>query len=87
MQTGGSGSQFFNMLDAMKPAFEKVPSLKPTTLRFDASRGELRMQVEAANYGQLETFTELLSHSYKVDSGAMNSNDSNVTSTLTIRSK
>nr|WP_269154460.1 type II secretion system protein GspL [Shewanella schlegeliana] len=87
LQGGGSGSEFFVMLSGMQDAFAQVPVLKPTTLRFDSNRNEIRMQVTAKNYEQIEKFKEIISRSYKLDGGAMNSGESQVTSTLTIRSK
>ncbi|MCL1124010.1 type II secretion system protein GspL [Shewanella surugensis] len=88
LQGNSSGSsQFFSMLAGIKPAFSQVEELKPTTLRFDAARNELRMQVTAESYGQIEKFKEIVSRSYTLDAGAMNSTDSAVTSTLTIKVK
>lgn len=87
MQGGGSGSEFFAMLEGTKTAFSQVTDLKPTSLRFDSSRSEIRMQVKAKSYDQIEKFKEIISRSYKLDGGAMNSGESEVTSTLTIRSK
>ncbi|MEZ9820989.1 type II secretion system protein GspL [Shewanella sp. 10N.286.45.A1] len=87
MQGGGSGTEFFTMLEGTQAAFEQVQDLKPTTLRFDSNRGELRMQIKAKNYAQIEKFKEIISRTYKLDGGAMNSGESEVTSTLTIRSK
>ncbi len=87
MQGGGSGTEFFSMLEGTQAAFEQVQDLKPTTLRFDSNRGELRMQIKAKNYAQIEKFKEIISRTYKLDGGAMNSGESEVTSTITIRSK
>nr|WP_283107337.1 type II secretion system protein GspL [Shewanella marinintestina] len=87
LQGGGSGSEFFVMLSGMQEAFAQVPALKPTTLRFDSNRSEIRMQVTAKNYEQIEKFKEIIAGSYTLTGGAMNSGESEVTSTLTIRSK
>jgi general secretion pathway protein L len=87
MQGQGGGVAFFEMLDGLKPAFSSVPQLKPTSLRFDANRNELRMQVVADNYAQLDKFKEIVSKDFQLDGGAMNSNEDSVTSTLTLRSK
>ncbi|MEI6858794.1 MAG: type II secretion system protein GspL [Shewanella sp.] len=87
MQGSGGGSEFFSMLEGLKDAFTQVPQLKPTTLRFDSVRNELRMQVTAQSYAQVEQFKEIVSRSYSLDSGAMNSGEDSVTSTLTLRSK
>ncbi|KVX02531.1 type II secretion system protein GspL [Shewanella frigidimarina] len=87
MQGQGGGAVFFEMLDGLKPAFSKVPELKPNTLRYEANRNELRMQVTAKTYGQIDTFKELVSKDYLLEGGAMNSNEESVTSTLTLRNK
>ncbi|WP_299495847.1 type II secretion system protein GspL [uncultured Shewanella sp.] len=80
-------SQFFSMLAGIEGAFSQVKELKPTTMRFDGARNELRMQVSAKSYAQIEQFKDIVSRSYSLDSGAMNSTDSAVTSTLTIKAK
>ena len=87
MQGQGGGAVFFEMLDGLKPAFSKVPELKPNTLRYEANRNELRMQVTAKTYGQIDTFKELVSKDYLLEGGAMNSSEESVTSTLTLRNK
>ncbi|RTR25981.1 type II secretion system protein GspL [Shewanella atlantica] len=87
MQGQGGGSEFFSMLEGLEEAFTQVVDLKPTTLRFDSARNELRMQVTAKSYAQIEQFKTIVSRSYQLDSGAMNSGEDAVTSTLTLRSK
>jgi len=87
MQGQGGGAAFFEMLDGLKPAFTQVPQLKPTSLRFEANRNELRMQVSADNYAQLDKFKDIVAKDFLLEGGAMNSSDDSVTSTLTLRSK
>ncbi|QYK01232.1 type II secretion system protein GspL [Shewanella psychrotolerans] len=87
LQGSGGGTAFFTMLDKLAGAFTKVPDLKPTSLRFDSGRNELRMQITAKSYAQIEQFKELITKQFVVDSGAMNSSEDEVTSTLTLRSK
>ncbi|MCG9697903.1 type II secretion system protein GspL [Shewanella sp. Isolate11] len=87
LQGSGGGAAFFTMLDDLKDAFIKVPDLKPTSLRFEGTRNELRMQITAKSYAQIEQFTQLISDRFDVDAGAMNSGEDQVTSTLTLRSK
>lgn len=87
LQGAGGGMAFFTMLDDLAVGFDKVPELKPTSLRFDGGRNELRMQITAKSYAQIEQFKELISPHFQVDSGAMNSGEDEVTSTLTLRSK
>ena len=87
MQGQGGGAAFFEMLDGLKPAFAKVPDLKPNSLRFEGNRNELRMQVTAQSYAQIDQFKEIVAKDYQLDGGAMNSTDESVTSTLTLRGK
>lgn len=87
LQGAGGGIAFFTMLDQLAEAFTKVPDLKPTSLRFDSGRNELRMQISAKSYAQIEQFKEIITKQFVVDSGAMNSGEDEVTSTLTLRSK
>lgn len=87
MQGQGGGAVFFEMLNGLKSAFSKVPELKPTTMRYDANRNELRMQVTAKTYAQIDTFKEFVAKDYQLDGGALNSNEDSVTSTLTLRIK
>ncbi|QLE83824.1 MULTISPECIES: type II secretion system protein GspL [Shewanella] len=83
----GAGGEFFTMLESLEPTFVKIPDLKPSTLRFDAGRGELRMQVSAKSYAQIEQFQQLASADFRVDTGSMNSGEDQVTSTITLRRK
>ncbi|MGL4473596.1 MAG: type II secretion system protein GspL [Shewanella sp.] len=85
LQGQGGGGQLFAMLSELEPVFKAVPTLKPSGLRFDSQRSELRLQVTAGSYGQIEKFRELASKYFKVEAGAMNSAEQSVTSTLTLR--
>ncbi|MXR69541.1 type II secretion system protein GspL [Shewanella sp. JBTF-M18] len=87
LQGAGGGMAFFTMLDDLAVGFDKVPQLKPTSLRFDSGRNELRMQITAKSYAQIEQFKELILPHFQVNLGAMNSGEDEVTSTLTLRSK
>ncbi|MCH1930469.1 type II secretion system protein GspL [Shewanella sp. A25] len=87
LQGQGSGAAFFTMLDGLQDAFKQVPELKPNSIRFDSARNEIRMQITAKNYGQIEKFKEIVSRKFQLDGGTMNSGEDEVTSTLTLRSK
>lgn len=87
LQGQGSGAEFFAMLDGLQDAFKQVPELKPNTLRFESARNEIRMQVTAKNYAQIEKFKEIVGRRFQLDGGTMNSGEDQVTSTLTLRSK
>ncbi|MEI8612393.1 type II secretion system protein GspL [Shewanella sp. PP-He15 brown] len=87
LQGQGSGAEFFAMLDGLQDAFKQVPELKPNSLRFESARNEIRMQVSAKNYAQIEKFKEIVGRRFQLDGGTMNSGEDLVTSTLTLRSK
>ncbi|MEN8618949.1 type II secretion system protein GspL [Shewanella baltica] len=87
LQGQGSGAEFFAMLDGLQDAFKQVPELKPNSLRFESARNEIRMQVSAENYAQIEKFKEIVGRRFQLDGGTMNSGEDQVTSTLTLRSK
>lgn len=87
LQCQGSGAEFFSMLAGLQDAFKQVPELKPNSLRFESARNEIRMQVTAKNYAQIEKFKEIVGRRFQMDGGTMNSGEDQVTSTLTLRSK
>jgi general secretion pathway protein L len=64
----------------------KTASVKPQTLRFDAQRSELRMQLEGANFESLERFKKLSEQAgFSVEEGAINNRDNRVVGTLALR--
>jgi general secretion pathway protein L len=87
MQGQAGGAAFFDMLTGLQLAFKQVPDLKPNSLRFEANRNEVRMQITAKSYAQIEQFKDLVSKNFQIETGAMNSNEDLVTSTMTVRSK
>jgi general secretion pathway protein L len=87
LQGQGAGGELFEMLGNLQQAVKQVPELKPNNLRFDGSRSEIRMQVTAKDYAQIEKFKALAGDHFQLDAGAMNSVEGAVTSTLTLRSK
>lgn len=87
LQGDGGGSAFFSMISGLEQALKQLPNLKPITLRYDGGRGEIRMQVEADDYSEIEQFQTMLSRQYSIDTGAMNSREEKVTSTITLRVK
>lgn len=87
LQGQGSGAEFFSMLAGLQDAFKQVPELKPNSLRFESARNEIRMQVTAKNYAQIEKFKEIVGRRFQMDGGTINSGEDQVTSTLTLRSK
>ena len=56
-------------------------------MRFDATRGELRMQVVANDFESLEQFKRLAqAQGFVVEQGAINNKDNQVIGSLAVRS-
>jgi general secretion pathway protein L len=86
LEQGGGGASMLVMLSQLSPAFSDS-QVKPQTLRFDASRAELRMQAVANNFEALEQFKKLAeAQGFEVEQGAINNKDSQVIGSLSIRS-
>ena len=74
------------MLDQLSPAFAAT-DVKPQTLRFDASRTEIRIQAEGKSFEALEQFKKTAEQAgFLVEQGAINNRDSGVVGTVSIRS-
>ena len=87
LQGSGHSSNFFDMLDKLEPVFTKLADVKPTSLRFDSRRNELRMQISAKDYAEVDKFKAELQSSFNIDAGVISNEDNRVTTSLTLRSK
>ncbi len=86
-EVGGTSSdaEFLTLLAQVEPAFAKVPSLKPDSLKFDRKRNELRVQASAKGYQQFEQFKQLLeAQQLSVSQGAQNNQGDKVVGSLSI---
>jgi general secretion pathway protein L len=82
----GGGASMLVMLNQLSAAFSDS-NIKPQSLRFDATRGELRMQVVANNFESLEQFKRLAqAQGFVVEQGAINNKDNQVIGSLAVRS-
>ncbi|WP_163932239.1 type II secretion system protein GspL [Paraferrimonas sp. SM1919] len=81
---GNGGGQFLSMLEQLSQAFSQVKQLKPTGMRFDNKRNELRLQVSANSFAEVEAFQQLAAQNFKLKVGSMSQNDGLVTGTITI---
>jgi general secretion pathway protein L len=89
-QLGGTSNQagFLTMLSKVQPAFEKVPALKPESLKFDGKRQELRLQAIADDYQHFERFKSALNDAnLTVKQGAQNNQGEKVTGSFSISNK
>jgi general secretion pathway protein L len=87
---GGATEQvgFLSMLAQVQPAFAKVPSLKPESLKFDGKRQELRLQAIADDYQHFEQFKNALAlANVEVKQGAQKNQGEQVTGSFSIVSK
>lgn len=86
LEQGGGGASMLVMLNQLSAAFSDS-NIKPQSLRFDATRGELRMQVVANNFESLEQFKRLAqAQGFVVEQGAINNKDNQVIGSLAVRS-
>ncbi|KAL8181358.1 UNVERIFIED_CONTAM: hypothetical protein K2H54_000235 [Gekko kuhli] len=76
-QRGGQTPQdgVLMVLTELAPTFAEVPGLKPEVLRFDAARGELRLQVTAPGFAEIERFRELAGKRFDVQQGEVRSTE------------
>lgn len=89
-QLGGASesSGFLAMLSKVQPAFAKVPTLKPESLKFDSKRQELRLQAVANDYKHFEQFKAALNRAnLTVKQGAQKNQGEQVTGSFSITSK
>jgi general secretion pathway protein L len=86
LEQGGGNATLLVMLDQLSPAFAAT-DVTPQTLRFDASRTEIRMQAQGKNFEALEQFKRSAeSAGFTVEQGAINNRDNGVVGTVSIRS-
>ncbi|MDO6566877.1 type II secretion system protein GspL [Alteromonas sp. 1_MG-2023] len=84
-RSGGDASMLI-MLDQLSDAFAST-QVKPQTLRFDATRTEIRIQAQGKSFEALEQFRrEAEGAGFTVEQGAINNRDDNVIGTVSIRS-
>lgn len=86
LQQGGGDASMLLMLEQLASAFEQS-SVHPQTLRFDASRTELRLQAVGQSFEAIEQFTRFAQQAgFTVEQGAINNRDDVVIGTVSIRS-
>ena len=75
------------LLTELAPVFAEVPGLKPEVMRFDAARGELRLQVTAPGFTEIERFRELAGKRFEVQQGEVRSTEGKVEGALVLKGK
>ncbi|GAA5193020.1 type II secretion system protein GspL [Ferrimonas gelatinilytica] len=84
---GTGGGELIPMLAKLAPAFSAEPEVRPQGLRFDADRGEVRLQLSGKSFAQFEQFRQIAGREFEVDQGALNNDETGVTGTLTVKVK
>ncbi|WP_412971566.1 type II secretion system protein GspL [Glaciecola sp. MF2-115] len=85
LEQGGGGISMIVMLTQMSPSFANT-GVTPQSIRYDASRTELRMQSVASNFESLEKFRrEVQALGFEVDQGAINNQGDQVIGTVVIK--
>ncbi|MFC4698619.1 type II secretion system protein GspL [Glaciecola siphonariae] len=85
LEQGGGGLSMLAILSQLTDAFSNS-GVTPQTLRFDASRTELRMQSVATNFESLERFRrDIQSLGFEVDQGAINNQGDKVVGVVIVR--
>ncbi|NMP17009.1 type II secretion system protein GspL [Thalassotalea sp. Y01] len=84
----GEGNGFLPILADVQPAFADVPQIKPSSIRFDGKRQELRLSVVGNDYQSFERFKQKLeSSNFDVKVGAQNNQGDQISGSFNIRSK
>lgn len=85
LEQGGGGISMIVMLTQMSSSFANT-GVTPQSIRYDASRTELRMQSVASNFESLEKFRrEVQALGFEVDQGAINNQGDQVIGTVVIK--
>lgn len=87
LQRKGSAGHFFAMLKGLQPAIEQVDDVAMLALRFDAKRDEIRLDIRAEQYSQVESFKKLMEDHFVVGDGVMNKRDGITRGSIVLRGK
>ena len=85
LKGGNNDSQLLSMLSQLNNAFAKVPQLKPTSIKYDNKRREIRVQANGDNYQQFDQFKKQMAGKFSVTTGAMNNSGDKVNGSFTIK--
>ena len=83
----GLEDKVYKEVKTLAAHFAEVPGLKPQVMRFDASRRELRLQVTAPGFAEIERFRELAGKQFEVQQGEVRSTEGKVEGALVLKGK
>ncbi|EWH11238.1 general secretion pathway protein L [Catenovulum agarivorans DS-2] len=87
-QLGGTQQQvaFLPLIEASAAAFAEVPDLKPDNIRFDAKRGEIRLNASGSNFQSFEKFKAAAEkNALVIEQGSLNNQGNQVVGTISIK--
>lgn len=84
---GEERTGFLVMLNELVPAFSDNPQLQASSIKFDASKQEMRVLAVADDFAAFEKFNRSVAKQYRVEQGALNSSKGKVSGLLTIRKR
>lgn len=84
---GPSASSFLAMLAGLKPAFQETPDFKPSNLKYDQKRKEMRLLASANSFQEFEQFKAKAESTFQVEQGPLDNKNGQVSGTLIIRAK
>lgn len=87
-QLGGGQQQaaFLPLIEASASAFAEVPDLKPDNIRFDAKRGEIRLNATGSNFQSFERFKAAAEkNSLSIEQGSLNNQGDQVVGSISIK--
>jgi general secretion pathway protein L len=86
LDQGTNGSSMLVMMSQLTDAFARS-QVKPSSVKFDSTRREIRMQAMAQNFESLEQFKRLAeAKGFEVEQGAINNRNDLVFGSLVVRS-
>lgn len=87
VDAGSAKSGFLQMFNELLPAFLENSQLKPTSIKFDGQKQEMRILISGDSFQAFEQLTSSLTPYFNVEQGALNSSKNIVSGLLTIRKK
>ncbi|MEH6454367.1 MAG: type II secretion system protein GspL, partial [Psychromonas sp.] len=87
IDSGKNKTELLTMLNDLTPSVKGNTEFRVTNIKFDKRKKELRIVATAQSFQAFEVFASKLPKKLDVEQGALNSNQSGVSGTLTIRGR
>ncbi len=87
VDAGGNEFGLLPLLNDLTPMFVANPDIKPSNIKFDKKKNEVRLLISGSNFQAFDKFAAALPKHYSLKQGALNSSKNRVSGLLTIRKK